>query len=85
MTDNIKTLSVNCPTCKKEVLMTADSPYRPFCCQRCQQIDFGDWAGEHHKIEGPSLYASLEENIDNAGLSEDEFWSEEQGKQDSPQ
>lgn len=51
----IKTLSVPCPVCKKEVLMTKDFPQRPFCSARCKSIDFGDWAMERHKIEGEAL------------------------------
>ena len=46
----VQTLSVPCPTCKKEVLMTADSPHRPFCSKRCRDIDFGEWATESYKI-----------------------------------
>lgn len=46
----IKTLSVQCPTCKKEVIMNDSSPYRPFCSKRCRDIDFGAWATEDYKI-----------------------------------
>ncbi len=46
----IKTLSVNCPTCKKEVLMVEASTYRPFCSKRCRDIDFGEWATESYKL-----------------------------------
>lgn len=48
----IKTLSVPCPVCKKEVVMTKDFPHRPFCSARCKSIDFGDWALENHRIVG---------------------------------
>ncbi|MFL0810599.1 MAG: DNA gyrase inhibitor YacG [Agarilytica sp.] len=47
----IKTLSVACPTCKKEVLMTEESKFRPFCGKRCRDIDFGEWANESYKVE----------------------------------
>lgn len=49
---NVKTLSVACPTCKKQVLMTEEFPHRPFCCKRCQMIDFGEWVNEENKIDG---------------------------------
>lgn len=52
---NVKTLSVPCPTCSKEVLMTEDSPFRPFCSKRCKLIDLGEWASESRKIEGESI------------------------------
>lgn len=47
---SIKTLSVLCPTCKQEVLLTPDFPERPFCSKRCKTLDFGDWANENHRI-----------------------------------
>ncbi len=46
------TMKVNCPTCKKEVQWSAESPYRPFCCKRCQLIDLGEWADEEKRIKG---------------------------------
>ncbi|SMF02629.1 hypothetical protein SAMN02745866_00220 [Alteromonadaceae bacterium Bs31] len=49
---NVKTLSVSCPTCKKQVLMTDEFPHRPFCSDRCKTVDFGDWASENNRIEG---------------------------------
>lgn len=64
----VKTLSVRCPVCKTEVLMTKDFPFRPFCSQRCKMIDFGDWAAESHRIEG--------EKVDGE-INEDELWSED--------
>jgi uncharacterized protein len=63
----IKTLSVKCPVCKKEVLMTPKFPDRPFCSARCKLIDLGDWASENHKIPGPELVSS----------ESTELWSEE--------
>ncbi|PID43970.1 MAG: DNA gyrase inhibitor YacG [Gammaproteobacteria bacterium] len=41
---------VNCPTCKKPVAWVAANDYRPFCSQRCQAIDFGEWSNESYKI-----------------------------------
>jgi hypothetical protein len=35
---------VKCPTCKTDVVWGEQSPYRPFCCKRCQLIDLGEWA-----------------------------------------
>jgi len=51
----LKTLSVKCPTCKKEVLMNNTSKHRPFCSARCRDIDFGSWASEDFSIEGDDL------------------------------
>ncbi|MGL5287579.1 MAG: DNA gyrase inhibitor YacG [Aeromonas sp.] len=43
---------VTCPTCQKEVEWGPQSPYRPFCCKRCQLIDLGEWASEEKRIPG---------------------------------
>lgn len=45
-------MKVNCPNCKKEIQWSKESPYRPFCCKRCQLIDLGEWAGEEKRIKG---------------------------------
>jgi endogenous inhibitor of DNA gyrase (YacG/DUF329 family) len=52
MTDysNPKQTTVNCPHCEKKVVWAKESPFRPFCSERCKLIDFGDWAEESHKI-----------------------------------
>jgi len=41
---------VACPTCKTLVEYSLNNKYRPFCSERCQRIDFGDWANENYKI-----------------------------------
>jgi endogenous inhibitor of DNA gyrase (YacG/DUF329 family) len=43
---------VKCPTCRREVVWSPDSAYRPFCSERCRLIDLGAWFGEQHKIAG---------------------------------
>lgn len=43
---------LNCPTCKKSVVWNEQSHFRPFCSQRCQQIDFGERASENYSIPG---------------------------------
>jgi endogenous inhibitor of DNA gyrase (YacG/DUF329 family) len=32
------------------VAWSEDSPYRPFCSDRCRLIDLGAWLSEAHKI-----------------------------------
>ncbi len=49
----------NCPTCKKTIEWSAKFPQRPFCSERCQLIDLGEWAGEKNKIAGNSMYDDL--------------------------
>ena len=37
---------VRCPTCGGDSVYAPSNPYRPFCCERCKQIDLGAWASE---------------------------------------
>ncbi|MDO8414552.1 MAG: DNA gyrase inhibitor YacG [Gallionellaceae bacterium] len=41
---------VLCPQCSREVVWNEDSPYRPFCSERCKMIDLGQWATESYRI-----------------------------------
>ncbi|RKF20860.1 DNA gyrase inhibitor YacG [Alginatibacterium sediminis] len=46
------TVEVKCPTCSKTVVWGEQSPFRPFCCERCRLIDLGEWANEEKVIKG---------------------------------
>ncbi|HEY0563612.1 MAG TPA: DNA gyrase inhibitor YacG [Methylophilus sp.] len=46
----VKKRLVNCPTCGKPCEFSPNNLYRPFCSERCQMIDLGDWANEQHRI-----------------------------------
>jgi hypothetical protein len=41
---------VDCPTCGKKVEWTEQNKFRPFCSDRCKQIDLGAWAEEKYVI-----------------------------------
>lgn len=41
---------VNCPTCAKPVVWVPENRYRPFCSERCKQIDLGAWANEEYRV-----------------------------------
>ena len=43
---------VACPTCKRPVTWGEQSPFRPFCSDRCRLIDLGAWFAEEHSIPG---------------------------------
>ena len=45
---NVKT--VKCPSCGKPVPWVPESRYRPFCSERCKQIDLGAWAAEDFRM-----------------------------------
>lgn len=51
----METPTVNCPSCGKTVVWQASAQYRPFCSQRCYQLDLGDWLTESHRIQGPAI------------------------------
>jgi uncharacterized protein len=42
--------TVNCPRCGAPVRWGAESPFRPFCSERCKMIDLGAWAAESYRI-----------------------------------
>lgn len=58
MTD-AKALYVDCPSCNTKTLWTKDNPTRPFCSQRCRDIDFCGWANEKRVMDGQSDYDDL--------------------------
>ena len=56
-------MKLNCPVCKKLIEWNDNYPHRPFCSERCKQIDFGDWATEAHSIPGnPRQQMDMQEN-----------------------
>jgi endogenous inhibitor of DNA gyrase (YacG/DUF329 family) len=42
---------MKCPICKKET--TLNSPWIPFCSERCKLIDLGNWSSEKYVISTP--------------------------------
>lgn len=48
------TPGANCPICGKPAEWSPANPYRPFCCQRCKQIDLGAWANEDFRMPAES-------------------------------
>jgi endogenous inhibitor of DNA gyrase (YacG/DUF329 family) len=43
---------VKCPTCGTPVRWDATSAFRPFCSERCKNVDLGAWASERYAIGG---------------------------------
>ena len=43
---------VRCPQCGEDALWAPENPWRPFCSERCKQIDLGCWASDSYRIEG---------------------------------
>jgi endogenous inhibitor of DNA gyrase (YacG/DUF329 family) len=44
-------IKVKCPTCRREIDWN-ESPFRPFCSERCRLIDLGAWLSEQRAIPG---------------------------------
>ena len=41
---------IPCPTCGGDSVYAISNPYRPFCCERCKNIDLGAWASEDFRM-----------------------------------
>jgi endogenous inhibitor of DNA gyrase (YacG/DUF329 family) len=41
---------VRCPQCGGDALWAPENPWRPFCSERCKQIDLGAWASDAYRI-----------------------------------
>lgn len=55
--------AVNCPTCGTKVEWTELSKFRPFCSNRCKQIDLGAWAEEKYVIPVVNPLDDLDDDI----------------------
>jgi len=47
---------VQCPICKKSVRWSKENTWRPFCSERCQLIDLGQWATGNRYIPEDADY-----------------------------
>jgi endogenous inhibitor of DNA gyrase (YacG/DUF329 family) len=50
---------MKCPICRKEV--ASDSPFHPFCDERCKTIDLANWATGKYVISTPVDLSDLDE------------------------
>lgn len=41
---------VTCLACKGLARYASDNPYRPFCGERCRNLDLGDWASDSFRV-----------------------------------
>lgn len=41
---------VACPACGKPVAWVPANRYRPFCSERCRQMDLGAWAAGEYRV-----------------------------------
>lgn len=58
---------VRCPACGGNSVFAPVNPYRPFCSERCRQLDLGAWANEDFRLatDGPvdDLQPSTREDL----------------------
>ena len=47
----IKTRIVRCPQCGGDSVYAPSNRWRPFCSERCGQLDLGAWASEGYAVE----------------------------------
>jgi len=41
---------VRCPTCNGDSVYAPRNRFRPFCSERCKQMDLGAWASESFSV-----------------------------------
>ena len=41
---------VRCPTCGGDSVYAPSNPFRPFCSERCKNLDLGAWASESFRV-----------------------------------
>lgn len=51
---------VRCPACGGESLYAPSNAYRPFCGERCKNLDFGAWASERFAVPQQTPDASTD-------------------------
>lgn len=49
---------VRCPICGGPSLYATSNRFRPFCGERCKQIDLGAWASESFTVPEPAATPS---------------------------
>jgi hypothetical protein len=46
---------VACPTCGGDSVYAPSNTFRPFCSERCKNIDLGAWASENFRMPDTDL------------------------------
>ncbi|MFK8138980.1 MAG: DNA gyrase inhibitor YacG [Bdellovibrionales bacterium] len=41
---------IDCPQCKAKTRYSLKNSFRPFCSERCQLIDLGEWAEGNYSL-----------------------------------
>ena len=51
---------VRCPGCGGDSLYAPSNSARPFCSERCKNMDFGAWASESFRVPAPASTEDLD-------------------------
>jgi uncharacterized protein len=51
-TGSAKPRKVRCPACGGQSVYAPTNRYRPFCSERCKNLDLGAWASESFRVPG---------------------------------
>ena len=51
---------VACPICHQKGAWL-ESPFSPFCSERCKMVDLGKWLGEEYRLASPLTVEDLQE------------------------
>ena len=46
--------TIACPACGGPSRYASDNAFRPFCSQRCRNLDLGAWASERYRVDASS-------------------------------
>lgn len=57
-------MKIKCPFCKKYTVWE-DNPWRPFCSERCRNLDLGKWFDEDYRVAGESAPVPEYDGSDN--------------------
>lgn len=58
---------IRCPRCGGDSIYGPDNPFRPFCGERCRDIDFGTWAAEAYRVGSSPDVPDPESDADDPG------------------
>jgi uncharacterized protein len=61
---------MKCPICAN-IVVWKESPYRPFCSERCKLIDLGAWVNEQYSVPGEEVELPEEDK----SKPDDDAWS----------
>ncbi|NTV09859.1 MAG: DNA gyrase inhibitor YacG [Zoogloea sp.] len=53
---------VKCPACGADVEWRPESRFRPFCSERCRQLDLGAWASGSYRIPAAEAESGQDES-----------------------